>query len=276
MNVDLKIVATVFLIIMVCCPVLGVSQNYIDSQRSQKGEVLTGEIVEVGDTPDKWNYDLTDFNYAGISVKEISDEPDSYTEILNLDEYPYLQQAIGDVHQEPWGQQGSVTFHSFDDTALDELISTDLNIIKVNGKYYEVYFLAADPVAPLSYDFENYFEMKVTNVEKTSTNLKSNETIRILYSDSQVYKHIKQGEMVKVWIDTVSPNIVNQNLDITLYQTSEFIEGHDVEVLDTTAGNYKETSQTEAVEETETPKTNGFSAVFGLIIFLITQRRLFT
>lgn len=274
MNNYLRMITAVFVIVIVSSPVLGISQNYIDSRRSQTSEVLTGEIINVDNTPDEWDYDLTDFNYAGISVNEISGKPDSYIEIFNLDEYPYLQQAIADVHQESWGRQGSVTFHSFDDTALDELISRDLNYLKINDTYYEIYFLAVDPVAPLSIVFDKYFEIEVTNVEKTSTNLISNEIIRILYSDSQVYEHIKQGELVKVWVDPVSSNRINQNLDIKLYKTSEFMEGHDVEVLNSTTGNYEETAQTEAVQ-TETTKTNGFSGILGLIIFLITCRKIF-
>lgn len=271
MNICLKIIAVALSIVIVSSPVLGIKQSEIDKRRSQASEVLTGEIVNVDNTPNEWNFDLTDFNSAGISVKEISSEPDSYIEISNPDEYPYLQQAIEDIHQESWGQHGSVTFHSFDETTLDELISGDLNFIEINDTYYEVYFLAIDPMAPLSIVFDKYFEIEVTNVEKTSTNLTSNEIIRILYLDSQVYEHIKRGELVNVWVKPVSDNMINQNLDIALYKTSGFMEGHDVEVFNSTADNDEETAQTEAVQ-TETPNINGFSGVLGFIIIFYTKK----
>jgi len=265
MNIYLRMITAALLIIIVSSPVLGISQNSIDSRRSQISEVLTGEIVNVDNTPKEWDYDLTDFNFAGITVYEISGEPDSYIEISNPDEFPYLQQAIADIHQESWGRSGTVTFHSFDDTTLDELVSSDSNCIKINDIYYEVYFLAADPLAPLSITFDKYFEIEVTNVEKTSTNVISNETIIILYSDSIVYEHIKPGELVKVWVEPMDSGRVNQNLDITLYKTSGLMEGHDVEVLNSAAANDEETTQV----QTETPTTNGFSGVFGLIVILL-------
>lgn len=136
--------------------------------------------------------------------------------------------------------------------------------VTINNTYYEVNFLAIDPMCPLSFNFNKYFELEVSNVEKTSTNLTSNENITILFLDSLIYGHIKEGELVKVWVEPVSDRNVNQNLDITLYKTSEFMEGSDVEVLTSTIGNDAET--------TETKQTSGFTGVLGLIIIFFTKK----
>lgn len=140
----------------------------------------------------------------------MENRPDNFITISNRERYPYLEQAISNIRQESWGRSGQVEFHSFDDTVLHDLLENrNTTNIEVNNTYHEVNFLAQDPIAPISYQFDNYFELKVNNVEKSSTNMTSNTVVKILYFDSVKYRHVKQGELARVWIDVVTPGQLN-------------------------------------------------------------------
>jgi len=122
-----------------------------DDQRTQASEVLSGKIVNVDSIPDEWNSDPGNFNYAGIYVEELEKRPDNYIDISDLDKYPYLVQAISNIHRESRVRTGHVEFHSFEDTALDDLLDNkNTTNIEVNNTYYEVNFFAQDPIALIS------------------------------------------------------------------------------------------------------------------------------
>ena len=214
-----------------------------DDQRTQASEVLTGEIVNVDSIPEEWDSDPGNFNYAGIFVEELEKQPDNYIDISDLDKYPYLLQAISNIHPESRGRTGHVEFHSFEDTALDDLLDNkNTTNIEVNNTYYEVNFFAQDPIAPISYQFNKYFEFKVNNVEKSSTNLTTNTIIKILYSDSIKYGHVNKGGLVRVWIGVVDAGQLNRTLNLTLYKTRSDMEGYDIEHLDSFENNNPETA----------------------------------
>jgi len=204
-----------------------------DDQKNQASEVLTGEIINVDYVPEKWDRDLSNFNYAAIYVKELEKRPEKFITISNRERYPYLEQAISNIRQESWERSGQVEFHSFNDTVLDDLLDNrNTTNIEVNNTYYEVNFLAQDPIAPISYQFNKYFELKVNTVEKSSTNITSDTIVKILFSDSVKYRHVKKGELARVWIDIVAPGQLNEILNLTLYKTRNDMEGYDIEHLD--------------------------------------------
>jgi len=214
-----------------------------DDQKTQASEVLTGEIVNVDSIPGEWNSDPGNFNYAGIFVEELEKQPDNYIDISDLDKYPYLVQAISNIHRESRGRTGQVKFHSFEDTALDDLLDNkNTTNIEVNNTYYTVNFFEQDPIAPISYQFNKYFEFKVNNIEKSSTNLTTNTIIKILYSDSPKYGHVNKGELVRVWIGVVDAGQLNRTLNLTLYKTRSDMEGYDIEHLDSFENNNLETA----------------------------------
>ncbi|MDF1557832.1 MAG: hypothetical protein P1P80_06600 [ANME-2 cluster archaeon] len=214
-----------------------------DDQRNQTSEVLTGEIINVDYVPDKWNRDLSNFNYAALYVQELENQPDKFFTISNRERYPYLEQAISNIRQESWGRSGHVEFNSFDDTVLDDLLENkNITNIEMNNTYFKVNFLAQDPIAPISYQFDNYFELKVNNVEKSSTNITRDTIVKILYSDSVKYRHVKKGEMARVWIDIVDPGQLNETLNLTLYKTRNDMEGYDIEHLDSLGNNDAKTT----------------------------------
>ena len=130
-----------------------------DDQRTQASEVLSGEIVNVDSIPYEWDSDPGNFNYAGIYVEELEKRPDNYIDMSDLEKYPFLEKAISNIHRESRGRTGQVEFHSFEDTALDDLLDNrNTTNIEVNNTYYEVNFFAQDPIAPISYQFNKYFE----------------------------------------------------------------------------------------------------------------------
>jgi len=214
-----------------------------DDQRIQASEVLSGEIVNVDSIPGEWDSDPGNFNYAAIYVEELEKRPENFIAISDLDKYPYLVQAISNIHQGSHGRTGQVEFHSFEDTALDDLLDNkNTTNIEVNNTYYKVNFFAQDPTAPISYQFNKYFELKVNSIEKSNTNLTTNTIIKILYSDSPKYGHVNKGGLVRVWVGVVDPGQLNRTLNLTLYKTRSDMEGYDIEHLDYFGNNNSETA----------------------------------
>ena len=189
-----------------------INSNAHESSEPIVDEVFIGKVLSQSDTPDEWNVNLSSFKYyTYISLRALYSKPDSYVTISNdeLDQYPYLKQAL----QNP--KKGA----NVDDNMSNLLeLLTDANTrnIMLNNTHYEVSFIVGDPLAPLP---ERYFELSVQQVIKTSTNVSTDDTVKILYSKSiEKRLNITSGDIIKVRLWQIEPARINTSLNFTLYQ----------------------------------------------------------
>lgn len=178
-------------------------------------EVLVGKVLNISDTPDKWNVNLSSFNYYdSLILRKLSTKPDSYITLTNanLDKYPSLKQAL----QYP---QSIIEVHNnlSQFKELDKLLrNANTRNIMVYNTYYEVTFIVSDPLAPLP---ERYFELSVQQVIKTSTNVSPGNIVKVVYSKNfEKELNVAKGDIIKIQLWQIEPARINQSLNLTLYQ----------------------------------------------------------